>query len=440
MNRTHDNDYQKNLRLAWEKFINYEDFDSSFIRSEILDSWKLSRTVEVNPHDSTQNLLDSESLNIRINLSLDLLEIVRPYMDQLFSIVKDSGFFITFCDKDGFILDLIGDREIIEYGRAHTSLVVGANRLERIAGTNAIGTSLALKRPLQIWGEEHYIEQYKDYVCSSAPFFDPDGNTAGCIAITGRACDVHPHTLGMVISAAGSITKELAVNRAYRGLELISAQRNSIIESMPFGLILLNTYGRVIQINTVALELFSLKYEQIIGKNLFDFIILEHCTDREEQMALLQEESYDKEVSISLSDTSSQTMKSNLSINFTRDSSGRISGTILCFQKLKAEPLPVHTDSSSDSGYAFPSANKHSDNTPLPASSREAAESRGSQDLISTPPALKKDNQDKELILRSLERSRGNVTEAAKLLGISRRTFYRKLNKYHISSEPYRNR
>ncbi|MCB6992831.1 hypothetical protein LI177_04945 [bacterium 210820-DFI.6.37] len=36
--------------------------------------------------------------------------------------------------------------------------------------------------------------------------------------------------------------------------------------------------------------------------------------------------------------------------------------------------------------------------------------------------------------------SSGNVTEAAKLLGISKRTFYRKLDKYQIDSEQYRNR
>lgn len=439
MIRTHDEDYQKNLRLAWAKFINYEDFDSSFIRPEILDSWKRSRTAEVNPHDAGQILLDSESLNIKINLSLELLEIVRPYMDQLFSIVKDSGFFIIFCNKDGFILDLIGDREIVEYGRAHTSLAVGANRLEHIAGTNAIGTSLALKRPLQIWGEEHYIEQYKDYACSSAPFFDPDGNILGCIAITGRACAVHPHTLGMAISTAGSITKELTIKQAYKVLELISAQRNSIIEALPFGLILLNTYGRVIQINTVALKMFSLKYEQIIGKNLFDFIILKHCTDREEQMSLLQEESYDKEVSISLSDTSPQIMKSNMSINFTKDSSGRINGTILCFRKSKTEGLPVHANSSSDFDYDFRLVNSNLDSSPQPGDSKNATVICDSRDFVSHTPASK-DSQDKELILDSLQKSSGNVTEAAKLLGISRRTFYRKLHKYHISSEPYRNR
>lgn len=353
MNRKYDNDYQKKLRIAWEKFINYEDFDYSFIRPEILDSWKRSRASGVNPYGSSRNILNTESLNIKINSNLDLIDIVRPYMEKLFSIVKDSGFYILLCDKDGFILDLIGDKEIIEHGKNHTLLVVGANRQESVVGTNAIGTCLALKQPLQIWSEEHYIEKHKDYVCSGAPFFDPDGNILGCLAITGRAEDVHPHTLGMVISAVDGITKELNIKQAYEDIELISAQRNSIIEAMSSGLILLNNRGRVIQINSVALGMFSLRYEEIIGKNLFDFIILDDHIDKEEQMSLLQKEIYNKEVNISRSGSLAQPVRFNMSINFVKENNGKISGTVIRFNEPKVINSLVNTVSGFNSKYDF---------------------------------------------------------------------------------------
>lgn len=353
MNRKYDNDYQKKLRIAWEKFINYEDFDYSFIRPEILDSWKRSRASGVNPYGSSRNILNTESLNIKINSNLDLIDIVRPYMEKLFSIVKDSGFYILLYDKDGFILDLIGDKEIIEHGKNHTLLVVGANRQESVVGTNAIGTCLALKQPLQIWSEEHYIEKHKDYVCSGAPFFDPDGNILGCLAITGRAEDVHPHTLGMVISAVDGITKELNIKQAYEDIELISAQRNSIIEAMSSGLILLNNRGRVIQINSVALGMFSLRYEEIIGKNLFDFIILDDHIDKEEQMSLLQKEIYNKEVNISRSGSLAQPVRFNMSINFVKENNGKISGTVIRFNEPKVINSLVNTVSGFNSKYDF---------------------------------------------------------------------------------------
>lgn len=376
MNRKYDNDYQKKLRLAWEKFINYEDFDYSFIRPEILNSWKRSRASGVNPYGSSRNILSTESLNIKINSNLDLIDIVHPYMEKLFSIVKGSGFYILLCDKDGFILDLIGDKEIIEHGKNHTLLVVGANRQESVVGTNAIGTCLALKQPLQIWSEEHYIEKHKDYVCSGAPFFDPDGNILGCLAITGRAEDVHPHTLGMVISAVDGITKELNIKQAYEDIELISAQRNSIIEAMPSGLILLNNRGRVIQINSVALGMFSLRYEEIIGKNLFDFIILDDHIDKEEQMSLLQKEIYNKEVNISRSDSLAQPVKFNMSINFVKENNGKISGTVIRFNEPRVINSLVNTVSGFNSKYDFSAIIGNSDVTrQLIESCKRAAQS-----------------------------------------------------------------
>ena len=45
---------------------------------------------------------------------------------------------------------------------------------------------------------------------------------------------------------------------------------------------------------------------------------------------------------------------------------------------------------------------------------------------------------EKELILAHLSSSGGNVKKAAESLGISRRTLYRKLEKYHISPEELR--
>lgn len=41
-------------------------------------------------------------------------------------------------------------------------------------------------------------------------------------------------------------------------------------------------------------------------------------------------------------------------------------------------------------------------------------------------------------IVYALQRCGGNVTEAAKMLGISRRTLYRKMEKYDIDCEQYR--
>jgi len=343
-----DEQYSINLRTAWEKFTNNIPWDYSFIRPEIYDSWVRSRNAGVNPVEPVSSVLNSEDLNICINANLDLIDVVHPYMEQLYDVVKDSGSYILLCDKDGYLLDVLGDADIIQQGKSHSMLVTGANRNESFAGTNGIGTCLYLKKPIQIWGEEHYLNQHKVYACSSAPFFDASGNILGCLDITLRQDKIHPHTLGMATSAADGITKELKIRAAYKDNQLISAQRNSIIQSMPSGVILLNSSYRIAQINKLALNMFHLKYEEVIGQSFFNFIRLD-------ENMIPESEIYNKEINVSLLNSNLPPSKFNVSINIVTDDIGEKKGTVLIFSESKLIHKLVSNINGYQSKYTFDS-------------------------------------------------------------------------------------
>ncbi|MDR1786186.1 MAG: sigma 54-interacting transcriptional regulator [Spirochaetaceae bacterium] len=116
-------------------------------------------------------------------------------------------------DADGIILDIIGDNDIIEEGKSSSRLIVGANRGEAFAGTNAIGTSLITGKAIQIWSEEHYLLPHKKYTCSGAPVKNSEGTIIGCLNITGLESRIHVHTLGMVLAMADSISKDLFIRK-----------------------------------------------------------------------------------------------------------------------------------------------------------------------------------------------------------------------------------
>lgn len=318
-------EYQARLNEVWPKFVNHENFDDSFIRPEILESWKRSRAAGVSLDSVKKSMLDAQALNIRINSNMHLIEVVRPYMERLYSIVKGSDFYLLFCDKDGYILDLIGDESMIFHGKNKSMLVAGANRQESIAGTNAIGTCLKLKAPIQIWGAEHYLEPHKGYACAGAPFFDSFGNILGCLNITGLAENMHPHSLGLVMSAVDGITKEINIQKAYNDIELVSAQRNSIIQSIKAGLVLLNSSGRIIQINDSALNMLNLKYENALGRNLSDFIVF----DNDSELSVLDKESDHREIAIRHIHSDKPPQRFNATVTFVRESNGRRNGTVL---------------------------------------------------------------------------------------------------------------
>lgn len=349
-----DESYSKLLDIAWKKFISSQEYDYSSIRPEILESWKRSRAFSVDPIHSKTTILTPEELNCRINLNRLLLNTARPYMERLYSIVEGSGSYLLIADKDGYILDMIGDKEIIEKGK-DTQLVIGANRSERYAGTNAIGTCLQLKKPVQMWDGEHYVQPHKDFSCSSAPIFDSNNNLLGCLNLTGSKTEIHTHTLGMVSSAADGITKELKIRKINQEIEMVSAQRNIIIETISSGLILLDEADNIIQINKNALSMLNFTYEDVIGTNLFDLISIDEPYDHGFHFLHEGIEFYNKDTDIYYKNSDMPPVKFNMSTNFVKDSKGLQTGTVIRLNEPKLINKLVNKISGYQSSYTFDS-------------------------------------------------------------------------------------
>jgi len=349
-----DENYSKLLDIAWKKFINSQEYDYSSIRPEILESWKRSRAFSVDPIHSKTTILTPEELNSRINSNLLLLNTARPYMEKLYSIVEGSSSYLLIADKDGYILDMIGDKDIIEKGK-DTQLVIGANRSERYAGTNAIGTCLELKKPIQMWDGEHYVLPHKEFSCSSAPIFDSNNNLLGCLNITGSKAEIHTHTLGMVSSAADGITKELKIRKINQEIEMVSAQRNIIIETISTGLILLDEADNVIQINKNALSMLNFTYEDVIGNNLFDLISIDDPNDDGFHFSQEAYEFYNKDTDIYYKNSNLPPVKFNMSTNFVKDSRGLRTGTVIRLNEPKLIHKLVNKISGYQSSYTFDS-------------------------------------------------------------------------------------
>ncbi len=280
---------QKTLHLLWEKFIHYEDTDFSSVRKEIYDSWVRSRNANVNPYEFTNAPISKEEMDFRINNNMELIEIAQPYIENLYELVKGSGYYIQLSDCDGYILHFIGDDNMIEFGNMHTQLIdVSMN--ESIIGTSGIGTCLATRKPIMICGEEHYYIHHKNFVCVAAPIFNPQGNLIGAFGISGKSDTPHLHTLGMAQCAAKGIQKELELQNACKTIKAISNQRNLILQTIDSGEILLNNSGRIIQANDNALRMIHTDYRTSIGRSLFDFISFVPKCNTEQNLAFISTE------------------------------------------------------------------------------------------------------------------------------------------------------
>jgi len=129
-------------------------------------------------------VLDEKQVSERLTEKSLLLKIALPFMKRLYQFVQGTGFIVILSDENGNILELLGDEETRIKG-CEINLVKGGLWIEEVAGTNGIGTALALRSPAQVSGEEHFCKAIHEWTCSAAPIFNFDGTLTGVLQMSG---------------------------------------------------------------------------------------------------------------------------------------------------------------------------------------------------------------------------------------------------------------
>jgi len=260
---------EQGMKSLWKDFVAERDIDARSVRPEILDSWERCRG-RVDPFQKVNRKISTgKEFNEVLERSRELLEIGGPVVDALYKFVKGSGFVAVLSDADGYLLKVIGDPEVMD-AVTQINLVPGSDWSEPVIGTNAIGTSIVADRPLQIYAYEHWCVCNHVGVCSASPIHDPTtGRTLGVLDITASEyARVHPHTLGMVVAAVGSVEGQIAAKRSGIRLERADKHKNLIMESISDGLLTMDNSGVITHINQRAVELLSL-YGNPLGESIY---------------------------------------------------------------------------------------------------------------------------------------------------------------------------
>ncbi len=187
-------------------------------------------------------------MHVRLNQNREFLDIAVAQIEELYQFVAGAGFAVNIADKEGYILHIIGDSPILEK-LASGNCGPGYRWTEKDVGTSVISLSLAREIPVQINDEEHYCRRGHGHTCSASPVFDPDNRLIGVIAMSGDADQVHPHTLGMVITAAKAIENQLRIRRTSKELLLRNNYMEAIIDSIDSGVMAIDKNGMINQIN-----------------------------------------------------------------------------------------------------------------------------------------------------------------------------------------------
>ena len=305
-----------------------------------------------------------------------LVQAARPVLDKLGRALIDTRYFPILTNQHGVVVDASGAIDRSDR-RADLITRIGTDLSERQVATTAIGAALAELQPVWLHRGEHFFEANAVYSCAGAPLFGPDGQCVGMLDLTGIEAAERPELKHLVAQSARSIENALTIGKLSdpRGMLLRLNWHGRALGDETDALVCLDSDGYVRGANQAARQMIPQLVPQLISLANTP----SHCTDL---FAMAFEMLFD---------------------------AARHSGNGSAQAVIE---VPLWTGLRLH-GMAMPMGR-----TSPPAPLRLAAQNAEPQGLRDIETAL---------IRKAVDDARGNVLKAAKALGVSRATVYRRL-------------
>jgi len=180
----------------------------------------------------------------------------RVIEDDLRDLVAGGDMVAALTDESVTISWMVGGSRMIRHAeRVH--FVVGGRWAEDAVGTNALALAQKLVKPSMVFSAEHFLPVVHDWVCYSAPVFDPlTGQFLGVVDISSLWSKTNPAVLATVRALARCVQYELTrLDGASTALP--SPNLMTQVEIRTLGAAELRVNGSVVRVTPRQLEILA---------------------------------------------------------------------------------------------------------------------------------------------------------------------------------------
>lgn len=298
----------------------------------------------------------------------DLIRAAKPVLDKLGRAIVNTHYFAILTNSDGYVIDVNGP---IDHADRRAGLItrIGADLSERAIGTSAISAALCEQHSVWMHRGEHFFNDNAVFSCAGSPLFGSDGRCIGMLDLTGINVPERLELKHLTTLSARTIENTLLLQQPHKLLLRINWPGQPLGEDTD-GLITLNTDGGVLGANQHA-RMMVPQLMQLAHSSI-------HCSDL-----------------------------FAMPFNMLFDASRRTHAVI---------EAPLW------SGLRLISMVQRPENegTSVPMRTGANGAGLGLRDI------------EAEVISKAIVQARGNVAQAARALGISRATMYRKLGRGQV--------
>jgi sigma-54 dependent transcriptional regulator, acetoin dehydrogenase operon transcriptional activator AcoR len=250
------------IQHARQHFFSQKAVPGGLIPQSILRSWTRCQALGL---EGRANSLPEPLTAYEFALTADEAEafkrLCRPEVEALYADAQATDSIVILTNASGLVLDTIGSLDFAERA-ARVALRPGVPWSEQVAGTNAIGTSLAEGCPIEVRGAEHYLECNRILSCSAIPIIGPQGNVLGVLDLSGPAETHHAHAFGLVKMAAEQIEHRL-FEQDFEGADVVRLHVDPAMLGTSREGILVFEDGRLKAANRHGLALIGRRFDAI---------------------------------------------------------------------------------------------------------------------------------------------------------------------------------
>ncbi len=216
-------------------------------------SWDRSRRAGLAP-EMVPDFSGANQAHIKdlLDESRQLGTLAYPVMQALHEQIANTHSTVVLTDGAGRILYSMGDDSFLERAEK-VALKPGVDWSEAAKGTNAIGTAIALQRPVTVHADQHFLTVNQFLTCSSTPIFSPRGTVAGVLDVTGDARGYHRHTMALARMSAQIIENQIFSQTYEHAIRLHFHSRPEFIGTLFEGMVAFSRGGRFLAANRGAL-------------------------------------------------------------------------------------------------------------------------------------------------------------------------------------------
>ena len=252
-------DTDARIALARSHFFRGDAVPRGAVEDAIERSWKRCVSLGLSPSTPADlSLVTARELRELRERSSLLLEVAQPELENLYQQIAKTRSVVILTDAKATVLSSTSmDDPLTRRGGRP-----GMCWMEERMGTNAIGTAVAERKAVTVFGQEHYLDQNGMFSCSASPVFDPFGNLVGVLDISGGSPVRQSHIHALAGMSAQSIENRLILAQLGMHTVVRFHTRPEFLGTLWEAIAVFSQDGAVVAANRTALMLLAIGRDQ----------------------------------------------------------------------------------------------------------------------------------------------------------------------------------